>query len=232
MSSSNAQSSVSSSPPPSLLPSHSPIDPSVRTHSTQTRAMSGIFNKKVFCATAHPIPQALLADYQHQEPTCYATASKHKCWTDAMAIEFNALMSTSTWSLVPRTPNMNIIGCKWVYKIKKKADGSLDKYKARLVAKGYNQREGIDLFETFSPVIKATTIGLLLSLAHVNGWHMRQLDVQNAFLHGDLLEDVFMIQPPSFINLQYLDHVCKLQKSLYGLKQSPQAWCTKLSAFL
>ena len=86
----------------------------------------------------------------------------------------------------------------------------MDKYKARLVAKGYNQREGIDFFETFNPVIKATTIRLLLSLAYVNGWYMRQLDVQNAFLHGDLLEDVLMVQPPGFINSQYPDHVCKL----------------------
>ena len=100
--------------------------------------MSGISKKKVFCATSHPIPQALIADYHHTEPNCYSTASKHKCWTDAMTVEFNALMNTSTWILVPRTSNMNVIGCKWVYKIKKKADGSFDKYKARLVAKGYN----------------------------------------------------------------------------------------------
>lgn len=103
---------VGPSCPSSSLPpvvSSSP-NPSVRTHPMKTRAMSGIFKKKVFCATAHPISQALVAEYQHQEPTCYSLASKHKCWTDAMAIEFNALMSTNTWSLVPRIPDMNVIG--------------------------------------------------------------------------------------------------------------------------
>ena len=113
-----------------------------------------------------------------------------------MVVEFNAIMNTNTWKLVPKTSDMKIIGCKWIYKIKKKTDGSLDKYKARLMAKSYNQRKGVDFFETFNPFIKTATIRLVLALAVSNNWHMRQLDVQNAFLHGDLLEDVFMIQPP------------------------------------
>ena len=145
-------------------------------------------------------------------------ALAHKEWKEAMDNEYDALMKNRTWHLVPLKKGSNVIDCKWVYKIKRKSDGSIDRYKARLVAKGFKQRFGIDYEDTFSPVIKATTIRLVLSIAISRGWSLRQLDVQNAFLHGVLEEEVFMWQSPGYENPNTPQHVCKLDKALYGLK--------------
>jgi hypothetical protein len=133
--------------------------------------------------------------------------------------------------LVPSKPHVNLVGCKWVFRVKRHGYGSIERYKARLVVKGFHQQPGIDYSETFSPVIKPITIRTLLSLAVASHWDIRQLDVTNAFLHGVLSEDVYMTQPPGFVHPSFPNHMCKLHKA-YGLKQVPRAWFSRLSQCL
>jgi histone deacetylase 1/2 len=142
------------------------------------------------------------------------------------------LLQNNTWHLVPPGSHKNIIDCKWVYRIKKNANGTIDRYKSLLVAKGFKQRYGIDYEDTFSTVVKAATIRLVLALAVCQGWSLRQLDVKNAFLHGVLEEEVYMKQPPGFEDSTYPQHICRLDKALYGLKQAPRAWFSRLSSKL
>ena len=149
-----------------------------------------------------------------------------------MEQEYHALMKNKTWTLVPPPSRVNIIDSKWVFKVKKHADGSIERYKARLVAKGFKQRRGLDYEDTFSPVVKPTTIRLLLSLAVSRGWSLRQLDVQNAFLHGLLEEEVYMRQPPGFVDHAQPHRLCHLTKAIYGLKQAPRAWHARLASAL
>ncbi|KAJ9552900.1 hypothetical protein OSB04_016945 [Centaurea solstitialis] len=139
-----------------------------------------------------------------------------------MLEELDALYKNGTWTLVPPVPNSNVVACKWVYRLKADENGKLSRYKARLLAKGFHQQHGVDYHETFSPVIKPTTIQTILSLAVTNLWSLRQLDIQLAFLHGDLAETVYIRQPPGFVDPNQPDHVCLLNKSLYGLKQAPR----------
>nr|KAJ0204246.1 hypothetical protein LSAT_V11C500273960 [Lactuca sativa] len=181
-------------------------------------------NNLINTTTLHPIPTTL-------EPTAHNQASKDPKWRSAMDSEFNALIQNNTWELVPAS-NHTPIGCKWVFRIKRNPDGSISKYKARLVAKGFLQQYGKDYFDTFSPVTKPVTIRTVLSIALSNNWPLRQLDVNNAFLHGTLHEEVFMTQPPGYTDPQYPTHICKLKKSIYGLKQAPRAWYIELTTFL
>ena len=112
--------------------------------------------------------------------------------------KLNSLIKNMTWHLVPSPAHGKVIGCKWVYKLKLKADGSIDRYKACLVAKGYHQTAGLDFFKTFSSVVKPITIRVVLTLAISQNWPIWQLDIQNEFLHGDLTEEVFIMQPLGF----------------------------------
>ena len=148
-----------------------------------------------------------------------------------MQSEINALLQNHTWVLVPRPPATNIIGSKWVYWIKKKANGEIDRFKARIIGKGYSQQPDIDYTKTFSPVVKATTIWTILSIATSSHWPIRQLDISNAFLHGFIDSDIYMEQPIGFQDSSHPDYVCKLSKSLYGLKQAPRAWFHRLTSF-
>jgi hypothetical protein len=149
-----------------------------------------------------------------------------------MEQEYHALLRNETWTLVPQPPRVNVIDSKWVFKVKKHSDGSIERYKARLVARGFRQRYGLDYEDTFSPVVKPTTIRLLLSSAVTRGWSLRQLDVQNAFLHGLLEEEVYMRQPPGFSDPDRPDHIGRLTKALYGLKQALRVWHARLAAAL
>jgi len=143
-------------------------------------------------------------------------------WKLAMENEIKALHDNATWSLVPRQQDDNVIVTKWVFKVKAKDDGSVDRYKARLVANGMKQVHGVDYLGTFSPVVHPLSIRLVLALAVSNNWSIHQIDVSNAFLHGRLDERIIVAQPPGFCDKNSPDSVCLLHKSLYGLKQSPR----------
>ncbi|KAJ0536451.1 putative RNA-directed DNA polymerase [Helianthus annuus] len=165
------------------------------------------------------------------EPNSFNEAVKDPRWIEAMNNEMEALNRNNTWIIVDLPKDRKPIGCKWVYKIKYKASGEVERYKARLVAKGFNQREGIDFGETFSPVVKMVTVRIILKLAVNNGWPLYQLDVNNAFLYGSLSEDVYMSLPQGYFS-DDKTKVCKLFKSLYGLKQAPRQWNEKLTSVL
>jgi hypothetical protein len=162
-------------------------------------------------------------------PSCFSEASKSPEWREAMNHEFDALLTTKTWSLCPLPAGRHAVRNKWVYKLKQKPDGSIERYKARLVAKGFDQRSGVDYTETFSPVIKPATVRVVLAIAVHHNWSIRQLDISNAFLHGNLNEDVYMTQPQGFVHPEFPDYVCKLHKAIYGLKQAPRAWFNRLA---
>jgi len=153
------------------------------------------------------------------EPASFEQADRDPLWRQAMSAELAALERNNIWQLVPLSPGHKPIGCHWVYNIKYHSDGTIERYKARLVAKGYTQIEGIDYQETFSPIAKLTTLRCLLTVAASRNWYLHQLDVHNAFLHGTLQEEVYMTPPPGFCR-QGENLVCRLQKSIYGLKQA------------
>ena len=190
----------------------------------QTRSKNGIYKPK--------LGYAAQVDYTVTEPPSYKIAAQHSLWCTAMQEEFAALQKQGTWSLVPPPPHKNIVGCKRVYKLKRHNDGTIARYKARLVAKGFHQQQGVDYNETFSLVVKPSTVRLILSLAVSLNWPLRQLDVKNAFLHGTLKEEVYMAQPQGYIDSTNSHYVCKLHKSIYGLKQAPRAWFDSFSTQL
>ena len=119
-------------------------------------------------------------------------------------------------------PRMKPLSSKWIFKRKMKADGTIEKYKARLVIKGYRQKEGLDYFDTFSPVSRITSIRMILTIAALRNLEVHQMDVKTAFLNGDLDEEIYMEQPEGHVALGQERKVCKLVKSLYGLKQAPK----------
>jgi hypothetical protein len=150
----------------------------------------------------------------------------------AMDDEYNALIQNKTWDLVPRPPDVNVIRSMWIFRHKEKSDGSFERHKARLVGDGAGQQVGVDCGETFSPVVKPATIRTVLSLALSKAWPIHQLDVKNAFLHGELKETVYMYQPLGFKDPDHPNHVCLLRKSLYGLKQAPRAWYKRFADYV
>lgn len=167
-----------------------------------------------------------------EEPTSFAEAEKEEPWRRAMVEEMDCIDSNRTWRLVTLPPGHRPIGLKWVYKVKKNADGDVVKHKARLVAKGYVQQAGVDFEETFAPVARIESVRLLLALAAQEGWSVHHMDVKSAFLNGELLEEVYVKQPPGFAVDGQEDKVLRLDKALYGLRQAPRAWNAKLDKTL
>jgi hypothetical protein len=145
-----------------------------------------------------PQYQAFVNEMNIKIPTNVEEALKNLKWAEVMEAEMDALQRNGTWSIVSLPSGIKPVGCKWIFNLKHRADGTIDRYKARLVAKGYTQSFGIDNQETFAPVAKMNTIRVLLSLAANFGWPLKQFNVKNAFLHGDLEEEVYMQLPPGF----------------------------------
>ena len=164
------------------------------------------------------------------EPQTYKeaiTSPEALSWKEAINSEVESILQNHTWELVDIPPGSKPIGCKWIFKRKLKADGSVDKYKAKLVAKGYRQKEGLDYFDTYSPVSRITSIRTLIAIASLNNMEIHQMDVKTAFLNGELDEEIYMEQPEGFVVQGQENKVCKLVKSLYGLKQALKQWHEK-----
>ncbi|KAJ9537518.1 hypothetical protein OSB04_030251 [Centaurea solstitialis] len=250
-----AESSGTTSSPSasSTEPSQPPAPAATSGHPMTTRSRTGslkpkqIFNLSV-TSDISPIPRS----------TAQAMCDPH--WRAAMDAEMAAILSNYTWDLVPKPSNANIVGNRWLFRHKFDSNGRLERYKARLVAQGFSQQPGLssrfgvictntfrkrrflfapifgvlhlDFDDTFSPVVKPATIRTVLSISISRNWPIHQLDVKNAFLHGDLTETVYMRQPPGYVNNSFPDHVCRLRKALYGLKQAPRAWYHRFAVYL
>uniref|UniRef100_H3G6E3 Reverse transcriptase Ty1/copia-type domain-containing protein n=1 Tax=Phytophthora ramorum TaxID=164328 RepID=H3G6E3_PHYRM len=151
---------------------------------------------------------------------------------EACDSECDSLLKNDTWDVVPLPKGRKAIGCRWVFRVKENQAGEIERFKARLVAKGFSQKYGIDYDETFAPVAKFTSIRIVLSLAAKYGLKLHQMDVKTAFLNGVLDEDIYMAQPDGYVDEDHPDHVCKLKRSLYGLKQSPRMWNQTIDDFM
>ena len=149
-----------------------------------------------------------------------------------MEEKIQALAKNQTWDLVPKPKDVKPISCKWVYKIKSRPNGSIERYKARLVAWGFSQQYGLDYDEMFSLVAKIAIVHILLALAAIKSWNLWHMNVKNAFLNRGLDREVYMEQPKGFENKLNPKYVYKLKKALYGLKKAPRAWYDKIAEFL
>ncbi|GJR12907.1 retrovirus-related pol polyprotein from transposon TNT 1-94 [Tanacetum coccineum] len=166
------------------------------------------------------------------EPKNIKEAIQDESWTMAMQEELNQFKTNDVWCLVPPPKNQTIIGTKWVFKNKLDENGVVSRNKARLVAQGYNQQEGIDFDETYAPVARLESIRILLAYACAHDFKLFQMDVKSAFLNGFINKEVYVAQPPGFVDFEKPNHVFKLKKTFYGLKQAPKAWYYRLKAFL
>ncbi|KAK9158341.1 hypothetical protein Scep_004915 [Stephania cephalantha] len=148
-------------------------------------------------------------------------------WKEAINSKIESIMNDHTLELVNLLSNMKPLGCNWIFKRKLKADGSIDKHKARLVAKGFKQKDGYDLFDTCSPVTRITSKRMLIAIATINNLEIHQMDVKTTFLNGELEEEICMQQSKGFVAPGQEQKVCRLVKSLYGLKQASKQWHIK-----
>jgi hypothetical protein len=154
---------------------------------------------------------------ENHDPETFAKASGHPDWDTTLNEDYRSLMENDTWDIVPLPKGRKLVICKWVYRTKYASDGSVERHKHRLVSKGFSQVEGIYYNETFSPVAKMNSIRLVLSLASSHKWEVHQMDVKSAFLHEDLQEEIYMEKPLGYVQNDS-SLVCRLKRSLYGLK--------------
>jgi hypothetical protein len=144
-----------------------------------------------------------------------------------MTEEYQSIMKNDVWDVVPRSEGKFVVTSKWIYKIKHAADGSVEKYKSIFVARRFSQVEGIDYEDTFAHVARCTSIRTIISLVASMGWRLHQMDVKTIFLNGEIEEEFYIEQLDGFMTHEKESHVCKLKKSMYGLKQAPHAWYEK-----
>jgi hypothetical protein len=175
---------------------------------------------------------ALMCDLLEEEPTCFEEAIQRKEWADDMIEEYQSIMKNEVWEIVPRPKNKDVVSSRWLFKIKHVANGSIEKYKEIFVACGLSQKEGIDYEETFSLVARYTSIRTIIALTTKMKWKMHQMDVKTSFLNGVIEEEVHIEQPQGFEVEDMRSHVCRLKKTLYGLKQDPRAWYGCIDSFL
>ncbi|KAJ9564972.1 hypothetical protein OSB04_000938 [Centaurea solstitialis] len=238
-----SQTTVSEPAPTNLLP-----DPSVNEASTSGQ----VYQPPALRWTKdHPIDQVLgnpssgiktrrqsgnvclyVNFISENEPKEIDDALRDPAWVSAMQEELAEFIRNNVWLLVPRPRKRTVIGSKWIFRNKLDEIGTIIRNKARLVAQGYRQEEGIDHDETFAPVARLEAIRLFLAFAAHMNFKVYQMDIKNAFLNGKLNEEVYVAQPPGFVDPKFPDHVYKLNKALYGLKQAPRAWYDTLSTFL
>lgn len=200
-----------------------------------------------------PVPQKLRQPAQHNYPTRSREASLaaikdeiiiprdfkealsssySKEWLKAMRLELKSIYKNKTWDLVKLPEKRRTIGSRWVFAVKFRNDGNIDKFKARLVARGFSQRFGIDYNQTYSPTVRPESLRLLFAIAVEMDYHIHQVDVSTAYLNGELDEEIYMEQPEGFVDEKHPDFVCKLNRSLYGLKQSGRQWNVRLHSVL
>ncbi|KAG8497215.1 hypothetical protein CXB51_008460 [Gossypium anomalum] len=226
ISNNHSSNSSSSIPLTNTSPPLPPISPLLNSHAMITHSKAGIYKPKAYLIKA--------TSSSSDTPTDIHEAMQNASWSAAVHSDLLALLQNNTWTLCLLPVNRRTIGCKWLFKVKRKADGTGERYKAWMVTKGFSQHAGLNFRDTFSPVVRAATIHIILATAVMRGWSLRQIDVNNALLNGDLTEEIYMAQPLGFevsgTDGQKL--VCRLNKALYSLRQTPRAWFHTLKRFL
>ncbi|GAA0147836.1 transmembrane signal receptor [Lithospermum erythrorhizon] len=170
----------------------------------------------------------MVQDSTDDNPSTFNEAVQHEKWRKAMDSEINSIEKNNTWTLTELLKESKRIGVKWIFKTKRDENGEITKHKAMLVAKGYSQKEGVDYTEVYAPVARMDTVRMIIAMAAHNGWKIYQMDIKSAFLHGELLENVFVEQPQGYEKKGKEHLVYKLTKALYGLKQAPRTWYSKI----
>ncbi|KAG6405788.1 hypothetical protein SASPL_133382 [Salvia splendens] len=216
-------SSVSSQTPIQSTPSSVPA-PATPSYPMITLAKAGIFRPKIYLNTTYSKSSIVVSLVLPKSATA---ALLIFVWKQAMEAEFLALLKNKIWTLTTLPPRKNLVGCTWIFKLKKHADGSVACRKAKLVAHGFSQQPGFDYTETFNLVVKPTTIRLILSIAVSSNWGITHLDVNNTFLHGDLQEEIYMHQPKVSSKVALIWFV-----AIYGIKQASRAWCLTVQGVL